>query len=124
MNENGEKYCVRCGRKLHKYDRFCPYCGTDQIRDPAERKAFQDEKRKNLQPDSLTCFIVGFLSILLSGTVIISLILGISAVVLSKSDRKTDYNIYGKFFGIGGIILSIVILGFYIFLYILILIIR
>ena len=116
MYENDEKYCINCGRKLHKYDRFCPYCGTDQIRDPAERKAFQDEKRKNLQPDSLTCFIVGLLSFILSGTVIISLILGISAVVLSKSDRKTDYNIYGKILGILGIISSIIVLIFYIFM--------
>jgi len=98
------KYCIYCGNKLDDDAIYCTKCGKKQ-------NTNTNDKQKN---DSVG-LILGILSILFSYVPLVSLILGIIAIVKgSKNDSIID-----SILGCIGVTLSVLTTLFYVYLLIL-----
>ena len=97
-------YCVKCGNKLNKDDKFCTKCGSEV----KENKAYS-EYSDNTSNDSL-CIVLGIFSLLMFWFPLIGIILGICAIVSAKKYKnENNKNSGGMVLGIIGLVLSIVV---------------
>lgn len=123
-------YCKNCGKELSESTRYCPACGTEQLKDAA---TFDDPFTATAtpveEPKPAKCWsvfakvgkILGILAICLSWSPGYGMIIGIPGIVFSCLGKKAndDVSIYNSKNGLIMSIIGTAISFFIIFIYIL-----
>lgn len=114
MNNDNEKFCVKCGKKIPKETKFCQYCGAEQ---PTSTSTSSDSqqvvhnqessaKQGNNTTASTLLLVFGWISAVLS-LLFIPVVFGIIGIVLGFFERKYHKNA-GNILIIVSIVLMIV----------------
>ncbi|KID42313.1 zinc ribbon domain-containing protein [Fructilactobacillus fructivorans] len=116
MNNNDEKYCVKCGKKIPKETKFCPYCGAKQPSPASNQTDSEHGMPRPIQPGNVQndknktasnlILIFGWLSAGVS-LLFVPFLFGIIGVVLGVIELK-----YHETAGILLIIASVILMIF------------
>ena len=104
-------YCVKCGNKLNKNDKFCTKCGNSVV----DNYNIQINNNKN-NNDNLS-IILGIISLVTFWMPIVSIVCAIIAIVSGKKYKNsTNNSSSGVVLGVFGLVLSILTILFIIFM--------
>ena len=107
-------YCVKCGNKIGKNDKFCTKCGNSVLEDKTNKVEVTSNNSNN---DSLS-IILGVISLVTFWIPIVGIVCAIIAIISGKKYKKsTNKSSSGAVLGIVGLVLSILTILFMIFIF-------